>query len=267
MNLPQFYGKFPQNDTVFYTAADEHYFNAHAKLLISSIRKNFDQPIHIHLYNASDETKNYCETNKISYSYEIFDENLVERAYDIYRRPFLDSELQKRRSKMMNNEYDYENIKKMLVKTYFACTRFIRLSQLLTNPTCILMLDADSIVRIPFTLPPRNYDIHIFEKRRTRGPEGKKHLASSIFYTGTPGSLKLIRDHSDLIIAEYQKDLFYWFLDQETLDVLLPKYKKRALAKYFVDWELNESSFIWCGKGAIKYNKQWIKETNNYKLL
>ncbi|NDH05367.1 hypothetical protein EBX93_05505, partial [bacterium] len=63
---------------------------------------------------------------------------------------------------------DSDDVSKLhteLVRTYYACARFVRLYELLTKPTYIIMLDTDSLVRYPFNLPSNMYDIHIFEKR------------------------------------------------------------------------------------------------------
>ena len=75
--MPKLYGNLPAKNEIFYLAADETYFNSYEKTCIVSIKYNFDIPIHIHLYNPSQETKNWCDTKKVSYSYEIFDEDLT----------------------------------------------------------------------------------------------------------------------------------------------------------------------------------------------
>jgi hypothetical protein len=267
MNLPAFQGEFPQNPIVFYMAADEVYFNLHAKTLIASIRQNFNHAIHIHLYNPSDDTKIYCESNKINYSFEIFNEKLVERAHQIYKRPYYDFELIRRKSKMQTGKRDDKELWNYLVKTYYACTRFVRLSQLLTKPTYIVLLDVDSLIRMPFVLPTSDYDIHIFIKKHKKIVPWPQHLASTIFYTGTDESFKLIKDHATLIIEEYQKDLFYWFLDQETLDIAIAKYKRAPLDQVMVDFDMNDTSFIWCAKGNLKSNTRWLEEIKKYQSL
>lgn len=267
MNIPEFQGKFPQNPIVFYMAADEVYFNLHAKTLIASIKENFNHPIHIHLYNPSDSTKIYCESHNISYSFEIFDEKLIERAHQIYKRPYYDFELIRRKAKMQTDKRDDKELWRYLVKTYYACTRFIRLWQLLEKPTYVILLDVDSLVRMPFILPTSEYDIHVFIKKHKKHVPWPQHLASTIFYTGTDASFRLIRDHANLIIEEYQKDLFYWFLDQETLDVAIAKYKRAPLDQVFVDFDMSDTSFIWCAKGNLKDNQTWLNEIQKYQSL
>jgi hypothetical protein len=91
-----------------------------------------------------------------------------------------------------------------------------------------------------------------------------QHLASTIFYTGTKGSLCLIQDHARLILEEYNKDTLYWFLDQETLDVAIQMYSKNALSLNFVDFDMKEASSIWCAKGPRKNLPVWLEEIKKY---
>jgi len=267
MKMPQLYGNFSQNDTVFFVASDEVYFNIHAKPLINSIKKNFKESIHFHLYNPSDETKKFCENNNISYSFEYFDENLVKTAYQIYQVPSNDWEMLRRRTKMLGIGDSVEKLRSELIRTYYACARFIRLHELLTKPTYIIMLDTDSLVRQSFNLPSNHYDIHIFEKRHKRHVPYTQHLASTIFYTGTNGSFNLIRDHSNLIKEEFDANTFYWFLDQETLDIAIQKYRKNPLDQILVDFDMNSNSMIWCAKGKRKNEKVWLDEITRYQTL
>jgi hypothetical protein len=264
LKLPPLLGEFPQTDICFYIAADENYFNQHAKPLIGSIRKYFSYPIHFHLYNPSDASKNWCEFNNISYSHEEVDVKIVDPAFEIYRDLPNDEELRRRRSKMIKPGDDVERIRNELLKTYYACTRFVRLSELLAKPTYVIMLDTDSLIKNKFNLLSKEYDIHIYEKNHKSHVKYTQHLASTIFYTGTQGSYDLIQDHARLILEEYNKDTLYWFLDQETLDIAIQKYSKNPLNLSFVDFDMKESSNIWCAKGPRKNSSIWLEEIKKY---
>jgi hypothetical protein len=264
LKLPPFEGIFPNVDICFYIAADENYFNQHAKPLIHSIRRYFSYPIHFHLYNPSAESKNWCENHNISYSHEMVNIEIVSPAFDIYRNLPNNEELRRRRSKMIKSGENVERIRNELIKTYYACTRFIRLSELLTKPTYVIMLDTDSLVKNHFDLLSKEYDIHIYEKNHKSHVKYTQHLASTIFYTGTKGSFDLIQDHASLIRKEYDKDTLYWFLDQETLDMAIQKYSKSPLPLSFVDFDMKDASNIWCAKGPRKNLPIWLKEVKNY---
>lgn len=267
MILPNIEGNFPNYDTTFFISADDNYFNLYGKSLINSIRQYFSYPIHFHLYNPSENTKKFCNTNNISFTYEMFNQSLVDQAFNIYKNPIQDLEFSRRRSKMIKIGENIEKIHHELVRTYYACTRFIRLDQLLKKPTYVIMLDTDSLVRKFFSLPKSNYDIHIFEKTHKKHVPYKQHLASTIFYTGTHASRQLICDHAKLILKEYEKNTFYWFLDQETLDLSIQKYRKNPLSQEFVDFDMNVDSYIWCAKGKRKFEEKWIKESVKYQIL
>ena len=268
MQLPNLLGNFPNHDIAFFIAADENYFNRHAIPLINSIKTYFSYPIHFHLYNPSDFTKNFCSNNSISFSYEYFDTALVEPAFRYYKIPLNDNEIIRRRSRMIKNFNNTSNLYNDLVKTYYACVRFIRLYQLLSKPTYIIMLDTDSLVRKNFELPNKDFDIHIYEKNNDKNPfPYPQHLASTIFYTGTDESYKLIRNHALILLDEFNKDTYYWFLDQETLDKCLIYYKTNNLDKSFVDFNMENDSYIWCAKGLRKNKPIWIQETLKYHKL
>lgn len=263
--MPQLYGNLPQTEVLFFCAADEHYFNAHAKPLINSIKRNFTHPIHFHLYNPSDNTKDYCEKFNISYSYEIFEESCLTPAFNLYKEISSDWEMLRRRGKMLSLEDPIEKLHNELARTYYACARFVRLHEILSKPTYVIMLDTDSLVRKNFTLPNNNYDIHIFEKKHRKHVPYQQHLASTIFYTGTQGSFNLIRDHANLIKEEFENDTLYWFLDQETLDVAIQKYNKKPLNLMFVDFNMDLVSYIWCAKGKRKNDQRWLDEIMSYQ--
>lgn len=265
--MPQLLGNPPKDSKIFFCAADEVYFNLHAKPLIASIKQNSTFPIHFHLYNPSNQTKIFCDQANITYSFENFDQNLVDRAFGIYQVPSADWEMLRRRGKMLGVGDNIDKLRTELIRTYYACARFVRLYEILEKPTYVIMLDADSLVRKPFMLPSTDYDIHIFEKNHKKHVPYQQHLASTIFYTGTQGSFNLIRDHANLILEEFSMDTFYWFLDQETLDVAIQKYHKKPLNLMYVDFNMDPVSYIWCAKGKRKNDQTWIREVTKFDML
>lgn len=252
-------------DPIFlFAAADEKYFNNYAKFLIISAKKYLEFPVRLHLYNPSQETKSWCDSNNISYTFEIFDTSILRSATDRWKGYLTDLEDVRKRSTMIKDINDHDRLESEMIRTYYACTRFIRLSEILDSPSYVIMLDTDSIIRKKFTLPSREVDIHIFEKNKKKHINHDQHLASTIFYTGTDGSLKLIRDHAEKIIEAYQKDDIYWFLDQETLDQVIQRYKKKTLDLSLVDFRMTPDSAIWCAKGPRKFDEVYLRELKKY---
>ena len=260
MIIPPLQGNSITSDRCVFVAADENYFNAYAKPLVNSVQKYLEYPIHLHLYNPSEETKQWCEQRSVSYSYELFDPAILEPTFNRWVVPQVTELDIKKKNDMVKDPSDHTRLRNEILKTYYACTRFIRLAELLKNPTYVIMLDTDSIVRSNFELPDDGVDIHIFEKKHKKHVPWTQHLASTIFYTGTEDSLNLIKDHAKLIKEVYDKDEIYWFLDQDTLDVAIQKYKKKPLSVNLVDFNMADSSPIWCAKGPRKFKDVYQSE-------
>jgi hypothetical protein len=264
MKIPALQGSPPKENRIVYTSADDVYFNLYAKPLINSVKQHLEFPIFVHLYNPSDDTREWCEKNSVNYSYELFDESILIETYNRWKVDQLSEDDQRKKSHMVKDPTDLDRLKNEIKRTYFACTRFIRLAELLSKPTYVIMLDTDSIVRKNFVLPNDAVDIHIFEKKHKKHVPYTQHLASTIFYTGTDNSFKLINDHAELIRQEYERDALYWFLDQDTLDVAIQSCRKRPLDKSLVDFEMNQNSPIWCAKGPRKFQPVYLNEIKKY---
>lgn len=264
MILPPIAGTMLPTNFLIYCAADENYFNLYGKALANSIAQNTTYLIHFHLYNPSTNTMRWCTDRGIDFTFEQFDLSSLNGAFERWKPIPTDAQSIKRRNDMTKDPNDLVRLQNEIIKTYYACTRFIRLAELLTQPTAVLMLDVDSLVRLDFPLPSDNYDIHIFEKNHKKHVPYTQHLASTIFYTGTPASLQLIKDHAELIKTEYLKDEIYWFLDQDTLDIAIQNYKKAVLDVSFVDFNFKDTSPIWCAKGPRKFHEIFKAELISY---
>lgn len=259
-----YYSPFPSSFTV-YCASDENYFNLYGKYLINSVIENTDYNIYIHLYNPSHETIDWCNDKNVSYSIEQFDTTLLDNAFNRWVVEQNDITSIKRKADMIKDNSEHQKLSQELLRTYYACTRFIRLAEILSNPTPILMLDVDSLVRKPILLPSTLSDICVFEKKKKRGITYTQHLASTIYYTGTRTSYDLIKDHSQLIVEHYNLEEIYWFLDQDTLDKAIVHYSKTPLDLSFVDFNFSKDSSIWCAKGQRKHLDDYKLEMLRYQ--
>lgn len=253
-----------QESVIIFAACDENYFNNYAKFLVNSSKKHLNFSIHLHLYNPSQTTIDWCTSNSVSFTFEHFDSAILRPATDYWKKNLTDPEDIRKRSDMIKDINDHDRLEKEVVRTYYACTRFIRLSEILEKPTYVIMLDTDSIIRKNFLLPSQDVDIHIFQKNRKKHILHDQHLASTIFYTGTEGSLSLIREHAKKILKAYENDHVYWFLDQETLDVVIQRYKKKPLDLSLVDFKMTPNSPIWCAKGPRKFENIYLNELSKY---
>jgi hypothetical protein len=217
MKLPELHGKLSHKEFFIYAAADEKYFDLFALPIINSIRKNTSHNFHIHIFNPRDDQIKICQDQDISYSYEYISQFLNE-------------------------------------KTYYACARFIRLNQLITDDQNFFAIDIDAIVRkdIPM-LKEKDIFIHYVPGKKAR------FLAGGIF-----SSKDFLNTYSLLLQKEIENNSLDWGLDQEILKNLVPQFKWGHLPKEYIDWEMNLNSFIWTAKGKRKDLEIFKNEQKKY---
>ena len=158
--------------------------------------------------------------------------------------------------KQIDNNQD---VPKWVLKTYYACMRFVRLAEIGNRPQALLSIDVDGLVRKTFEHQlPGDRDFYLYLK------EKGGHLAGAILFTERTGSLKFIRALADVIRKEIEQDNIYWFLDQNTLDKIIPKYNRGLLPIDYIDWHMNVNSSIWSAKGKRKELEVFKREQQKY---
>lgn len=260
MIIPALQGCLNQPDFFIYVAADSQYFDRFGKALINSVIRNTAYGIHVHIYDPTDKQLRFCEKNQVSVSWEVLSASQFDKAEEFWSQPNLPEPYASRRNKMLGLKQfsDNENLKLWLKKTYYACMRFVRLAELLDKPQRLLEIDIDGIVRksFPIKLEDRECDIYLYEKSKidktTNQPMFTGHLAGSILFTENQDSLRFIHELADNIRLEIEADNVYWFLDQNCLDDVVPKYRKGILPSSYIDWRMLPDSCIWTAKGKRK---------------
>ena len=173
----------------------------------------------------------------------------------------------------------YQNIHisyldKKFVKSHFKkafCANHraeLLLSLLKHNYDGVIYMDVDSIVRKKLNIQELNFkncDVRILF--RSGSEEKFKVAAGIICVTKSIASIKFIQAWRD---ALDQRKL-EWFADQITFFQSYKIFSDQAifanLDKKFIDWEFNESSAIWVGKGERKFrNILYRLETLNLKF-
>lgn len=153
-----------------------------------------------------------------------------------------------------------KNICDRMRKTYYACSRFIRLNQLLTGPASFLAIDVDAVVRKELEMLPSTYD---FFFHRIHGVNAR-FLAGGLYCNKTTNCLKFLDEYSDVLQDYIRKDYLYWGLDQIVLEDIVPKYNWGELPRSYADWFMELDSFIWTAKGARKESSIFINEQKKY---
>ena len=266
MLLPTTHGNLQQSDFFIYAAADSAYFDIHGRALINSVLANTAYGVHMHIYNPTPEQLCFCESlDRVSVTWEYVTIDDFKSAVDLWTSPNLPEPYLSRRNKMLGIKVvdrtlsTDQNTRQWLMKTYYACMRFVRLASMLTAPAKFLAIDVDGLVRKNFNYEfADNRDFYLHEKDKGG------HLAGAILSSGSAASLQFVRHHADTIREEIEKDNIYWFLDQWALDRIVNNYNKGYLPIDYIDWYMNPNSAIWSAKGKRKDLAVFKQEQRKY---
>lgn len=264
MNLSSLQGQLNQSGFFIYAAADSKYFDAYGRALINSILRNTDHGIHLHIYNPSGDQLDFCQQPRVSVSWETISDSEFDAPFSQWSREDLPDLQLGRKKKMLGlKQYeergtDPEQLRRWLWKTYYACMRFVRMAELINEPCRFLEIDVDGLVRKPFDYNLQGHDFYLYEKAKGG------HLAGSILFTESQRSLDFIKELGQVIRQQIVQDNIYWFLDQHSLDAIIPKYNRGLLPIDYIDWHMNPDSAIWSAKGKRKELEVFQKEIQRY---
>jgi len=267
MIIPQLQGSLDQANFFVYAAADSVYFDAYGRALINSVCRNTSFGVHLHLYNPSKAQIEFCQQQpRVSVTWENFQPGQFDSAIEFWNQENLPEPYLSRRNKMLGIKVvdkslpQQENVRNWLYKTYYACARFVRLSQMLTAPTSLLCIDVDGLVRAPFVYEFNDgKDFYLHEKDKGG------HLAGAVLTNTSSNSLRFIQQLGQEIEAEIVKDNIFWFLDQWILDRVVTQYNKGYLPMSYIDWHMQPNSAIWSAKGKRKELEVFKRELIRYQ--
>jgi hypothetical protein len=262
MILPQLNGTLNQNKFFIYAAADSVYFDLHARPLINSILANTPEyGVHIHIYNPRPDQIDFCQARTgVTCTYEQPSEVEFQHATDYWmtRRQFENDRQQQMFKKGQTR--GRQELSTLIRQTYYACTRFVRLAELLQPGQRCLSIDVDGIVRGQFNDQLGAKDFYLYEK-----PKDGTHLAGAVLFNGTAGAHEFLQEYANSLRASIGKHDLYWFLDQVLLDQLVPKYHKGLLPMSYIDWAMRTESAIWSAKGKRKELDVFKQEQGKYQ--
>lgn len=264
MNLSPLQGSLNQTGFFIYAAADANYFDAYGRALINSVLRNTNHGVHLHIYNPTQDQIDFCRQPRVSVSWETVQESDFELPFLLWNRDDLPEPMNSRKRKMLGlKQYeergtDPEQLRRWLWKTYYACVRFVRMAELVNQPCRFLEIDVDGLVRKPFDYNLTGADFFLYEKAKGG------HLAGSILFTETQASLNFIKELGQRIKEAIEANNIYWFLDQHTLDSVIPKYRRGLLPIDYIDWHMDPNSAIWSAKGKRKALEVFQNELKRY---
>jgi hypothetical protein len=273
MILPQLQGSCPHNSFFIYAAADAVYFDLYGVPLINSVLRNTCHGCHVHIYDPRPDQIDWVKSQpRASVSWETTAPNQFDSAVDFWSQTTLPEPYHGRRNKMLGmKQLEPQTIAVWIRKTYYACMRFVRLAEMVTQPSRLLAIDIDGLVRDSFAIKfpdDDKFDIYLYEKSKTDKKTGQSvktgHLAGSIVFTEKPQAHAFMQDLANTIRANIEQDNIYWFLDQTSIDSIVPQYRRGLLPLDYIDWRMNPASAIWTAKGKRKELEVFINELKKY---
>jgi len=146
-------------------------------------------------------------------------------------------------------------------KTYYACARFLRVEELLTEFACeLLVVDSDSLIinQIDQDFTDKEEADICLIRRDLDGPPADVRMAvatGTIYIRNRSSSLKFFKVLTKKIKDSFADKRTDWFLDQilfyETM-ADLPSSVVRNIKRSYADWTFRKSSILWSGKGDLK---------------
>ena len=263
MMMPPLQGILDQKNFFIYAACDVEYFDEFGPALINSVLTNTAFGVHLHLYNPTPAQITYCRSiDRVSITYEHAPINLFATAAGKWDAVSDNPELADRRRRIITamGKGKDANLQQRIQRTYYASARFIRLQQLIRPTSRLLAIDIDAIVRRP--LPDldnsRDFYIHYISGEKAR------YLAGGLYLTGNTNGYNFLKEYANVLKTNIESDNLYWGIDQDVLTELVPKYHWSNLPMDYIDWEMQERSYIWTAKGTRKDLAIFVNEKQKY---
>ena len=250
MQIGSLHGQPLPAEFCLYAASDSAYFDQFAVSFFRSAHINADIPVHLHLYNPRSDQLALCARHGVSASWETVDSTqFYTAANGINQSP--NDGLRRTQSAMAKG--GDQSVLDRLIKTYYACARFIRLAELVSAP--VFAVDIDAVIRGPLPkLQDQDLWIHHVDGRDPR------FLAGGIWVN----NLNFLKQYASALIQTLECDCVYWGMDQDVLNEIVPSWRHAQLPETLIDWNMRPSSAVWTAKGTRKDLSVFKQEQKKY---
>jgi hypothetical protein len=152
------------------------------------------------------------------------------------------------------------SVQQRIQRTYFACARFIRLAQLVKPTDSLFAMDIDAVVRksVPELSNLQDFYIHHIDSKKAR------YLAGGMYFPRTNRGYEFLQQYAGVLKQNILQDSLYWGVDQDVLDDIVPGYRWGQLPEAYIDWEMQQRSFVWTAKGTRKNLEVFVNEQKRY---
>lgn len=263
MQLPALQGTFDQQDFFIYAACDHQYFKDFGTSFVNSIKKNTVHSIHIHLFNPEPDQIAYCQRNGVGVTWEHAHSTLFAESAQKWQTVPVQEPEKSRYERTLNamTKGRDSGILDRMQKTYYACARFVRLAELYRGPG-VFAVDIDAVVRSGLPTPgiDKDFYIHHISGKRSR------YLAGGLWLKGSDTACSFLSEYAAQLRDWFARDYVYWGLDQDVLDVVVPRYPHGQLSMDYIDWNMRPNSHIWTAKGTRKELSVFVNEQQRYTV-
>ncbi len=235
------YGELPTSPVVF-AACDSAYFIEHGPAFVYSA-DDANHDVHIHVVNPTPEVLSLAGVLSATTKMARF--TITFNDIEINQHPF--------------------NGNDGMVRTYYACLRFLVAPHILKTAGEMLILDIDGVIMNEFDFPTKS--VGYFPREPLPGTqgweqEGTRVAAGVVYYN--KDAMPIAQEVAEVMSKMELK----WFADQIALSRVLGKLPKEQVHHFdsqFMDWEFIEGTTIWTGKGPRKYdNPTYVKQKDSY---
>lgn len=255
MQIPEMQGTVVSQDFVIFAACDEDYFDQYAQTFCRSAIRTAAHTVHIHIFNPRADQLEWCRDSGIHHTWEYISRTQFGAA--VSRLQNAGGE-QLRRSEVAMTKGGDVALEQRVIKTYYACARFVRLAQLKRQYCTVFACDIDAVFlrSVPQLSTDHDFYIHQIFGNKARFLAGGLYL--------NPSSQSFVDAYADVLAQRIQQDYLYWSLDQDVLDPLVPRYNYGQLPQSLIDWNMRPDSVIWTAKCARKSNTAFVNEQQKY---
>jgi len=252
--------------TVF-SGCDSIYWRRYGKSFVKSFKHfNPDKNIHIHLCNPEQKDIDEISSLSCNFSIQYISQETLKKSANISKKYVLD-ELKdedlkskiKFSLKFFTEGSDDEKHYNQIKFIHFACSRFIKLSEIWNGEYPVAAYDIDSICKAP---------IHFSDmlKNQSEGCLKIKGNRFVVSLTAFQHSSKMLREWGEQLKESFKEEKLWGFLDQDTFVDLSKKYNVLGIEKKFCDHTAkNQMSSVITGKGQTKYTDFFKQEIDKWK--
>lgn len=252
----------PRQNSV-YTACDGAYFREFGTAFAHSILANTQFAIHFHIFNPEPGQLEFCHFNdRITVSHEIVLSSQFDTAASYWHQEPQDAIHRTQLDRTLNamSKGGDRDIHERMMKTYFACVRFVRLAEIFDCRWEMFAMDVDAVVRSPLQSPGRN---HAFYLHRIHGRKAR-FLAGGIWINADKNNNVFLNEYAGAIQDYFHRDHVYWGIDQDVLENVAPGNSPGQLPISYIDWNWGDHSTVWTAKGTRKTDPVFQAAKNQY---